>query len=69
MCMKKLREFYGVPAKRGMRVKYSGGVSPRVGTIKSCDAGQRLRVLLDGERFTWTMHPTFKIEYLEEDKK
>ena len=58
-----IRENYGVPCKRGGRVRYSGAGLPRLGTITKTCLG-RLRILLDGDRRSGIYHPTWKIEYL-----
>ena len=51
MSMKEIREEYGVPAKRGMRVRYDNGHRVRYGVItgswKSC-----LRIRFDGYSLT-----------------
>lgn len=66
MTMDYINRHYQVPAKRGGRVKYTGGTKgPRFGTIKSAKGGY-LRILLDGDKHAGTYHPTWKIEYLEE---
>ena len=61
--MNYIRRYYGVPAKRGGRVKYTGGKSPRYGTIKSA-SGPHLRILLDGDKYAGTYHPTWELEYV-----
>jgi hypothetical protein len=59
-----IRRYYGVKAKRGGRVRYTGGSSgERLGTIKSARGGY-LMILLDGDKHAGTFHPTWKIEYL-----
>ena len=67
MSMKYVRETYGVPAKRGGRVSYSGvtvGEPPLLGTICSATSSGHIRVKFDGERRTLKLHPTWAIEYL-----
>lgn len=55
--MEYVRRWYGVPARRGGRVRFDGAL----GTILSAD--HRLRVRLDtGERVI--LHPTWRVEYL-----
>lgn len=64
--MNYIRQYYGVPAKRGGRVRYTGGLhgsEPRLGTIKSARGGY-LKIQLDGDKFVSTFHPTWKLEYL-----
>lgn len=65
MSMKTIRETYGVPAKRGQRVRFTlEGTAPRLGTIRSADSGS-LYVQLDGDGFTRGLHPTCGLEYLD----
>lgn len=67
MSMAQVRQSRGVPAKRGGRVLYTGGKDgPRYGTIKSARGGY-LMILLDGDKFPQTFHPTWKLEYLDAD--
>ena len=61
--MNYIRQTYGVPAKRGARVRYTGVGTPRYGTIKSA-CGGHLRVLLDGDSTPRRYHPTWEIQYL-----
>lgn len=65
MSMEYIRKNYGVPAKRGGRVEFTGisGI-PKPGTIKSA-SGQYLRILLDGAKRPGTYHPTWNVRYLE----
>ncbi|MEV0367544.1 hypothetical protein [Nocardia fusca] len=65
MSMQYVRWYYGVPAKRGGRVRYTGEGEPRLGTITSAD--HRLRIRLDGEKHTRIFHPTWELEYLPEN--
>lgn len=53
-----VREYYKVPAKRGMRIKFEGKPGVIVGF-----RDQYLRVRLDGEKHPVTCHPTWEIEY------
>lgn len=53
-----MRRYYGVPAKRGMRVTVDG----RPGLIVSFP-GQYIGVRFDGEQFTSRCHPTWEVEY------
>ena len=62
MTMTFIRCTYGVPAKRGARIRYTDGVS-KLGTITSAK-GLYLRVLFDGERNTRILHPIWNVEYL-----
>lgn len=53
-----VRERYGVPAQRGMRVVANG----RPGTI-TCADGHHLMIRLDGEKRSGRWHPTWEIDY------
>ena len=63
MSMQYIRNTYGVPAKRGARVEYTGEISPTVGTIVGTE-GARLRIRMDGETYTGIYHPTWEMRYL-----
>lgn len=61
-----IRNYYGVPARRGARIRFlwPDPEQPRTGTV----IGARdalLRVRMDGERRTRLLHPTWRIEWLE----
>jgi len=61
-----IRKHYKVPAKRGMRVRYTGKTGTvQLGTITAARQGY-LQVRLDGERKAKSYHPTWEIEYLPE---
>lgn len=64
MGMAWIRKTYGVPARRGMRVEYSGEGRPELGTILSAN-GSHLNIRLDGVRHAMPFHPTWKLRYLE----
>jgi hypothetical protein len=53
-----VRDYYGVPAKRGMRVEIDG----KGGVITGFD-GAHLRVRLDGEKHSVNAHPTWRVTY------
>lgn len=55
-----VRQRYGVPAKRGMRVTVDG----KPGRITS-GAGHYIRVRFDGETFSSFCHPTWRVVYHE----
>ncbi|AJT42401.1 hypothetical protein [Psychromicrobium lacuslunae] len=55
-----VRRYYGVPAKRGVRVTVEG----RPGVIVSFPE-QYIGVRLDGEKRTSRCHPTWGVEYPE----
>ena len=68
MNMAYIRDYYGVPAKRGARIRWTwhrkGEPRNDEGTIAgSC--GQYLRVRFDGSTQVLSLHPTWEIEYLE----
>lgn len=63
MSMADIRKQRGVPAKRGMRVRYTGGKVPHLGTIRSARGGY-LMIQLDGEKWPRTFHPTWELEYI-----
>lgn len=56
-----VRRYYGVPAKRGMRVIADGHPGTITGYTR---AGAYLRVRLDGERRSDSWHPTWRMDYL-----
>lgn len=64
MSMKYIRDTYGVPAKRGGRVRYNSAGGPKLGTITGT-TGPHIRILLDGDKVSMPFHPTWKLEYLE----
>jgi hypothetical protein len=55
-----IRMFYGVPAKRGGRIR----VRSKTGTILGA-AYPYLRIRFDGEKRVRHVHPEWRIEYLE----
>ena len=65
MSLKYIRDAYGVPAKRGARIKFSGDPfkPDRRGIIVGASQ-QYVRVRMDDEKRIWTLHPTWKIEYI-----
>lgn len=65
MSMEYIRKHYGVPAKRGVRIRYTGStVYPEMnGTIRSA-RGAYLCVQMDNENKLRTLHPTWEVEYL-----
>ena len=67
MSMEYIRNHYGVPAKRGARIKFTGTImnTPLVGTIVY-SRNQYLLVKMDNDHKIWTLHPTWEIEYLPE---
>lgn len=65
MSLQYIREHYGVPAKRGGRVKYTGSSrrGPEFGTITGAN-GAHVRIRIDGEKLAGNYHPTYALEYL-----
>jgi len=61
--MEYVRRVYGVPAKRGARVKYRGEPRVKRGTITSANHG-RIFIRMDGDNHSGPYHPTWEIEYL-----
>ena len=65
--MKYIREFYGVPARRGAEIEYQPNISsaPRRGRITSAN-GAYLRIRFYGESRTHpiSFHPTWALMYL-----
>lgn len=59
-----VRKLYGVPAKRGGRVIYTGSGKPEYGSITSAD-GAHLNIRLDGMKHTMSFHPTWELEYID----
>lgn len=56
--MEYIRVTYGVPAKRGARVKYGGAPGIITGALSGY-----LRIRLDGENRSKLYHPTWNLEY------
>lgn len=61
--MKLVRKLYGVPAKRGMRVLYTGCGRKEYGTIRSAASGAHLNIQLDGIKYAIPFHPTWELTY------
>lgn len=68
MSMSWIRKTYGVPAKRGGRVEYTGRGWSELGTITSARSG-RVNIRLDGEKHAGPFHPTWALRYLPAAKK
>lgn len=62
-----IRKQYGVHAKRGGRVEFSGGGVSRQGVILG-SKGPYLRVRFDGESRVNLLHPTWELRYLSDEK-
>ncbi|TDB26820.1 hypothetical protein ATCM_03690 [Stenotrophomonas sp. ATCM1_4] len=65
--MEWVRKNYGVPAKRGGRVEYTGDGRPEPGTIISATPSGHLKVELDSRPRAVRLHPTWKLRYLDAD--
>ena len=61
-----IRNYYGVPAKRGVTIEFTGNSAPVRGVIVGA-SGAYLRVRLDGEKRARTFHPTWEMKYLDKD--
>lgn len=59
-----VRKAYGVPAKCGGRVSYTGEGRSKLGTITGARGGH-LRVRLDGIKHSMPFHPTWRLQYLD----
>lgn len=65
MSFKYIQDYYGVPAKRGQRVKHKD----KLGTITSAQ-NQYINIRWDGDKNQMgPYHPTDEIEYLSEPAK
>jgi hypothetical protein len=64
MSLDYIRQYYGVPAKRGMRITIDGRPAKIVGS-----AGARLRIRRDDEKHTAIAHPTWRVEYPKPEVK
>ena len=65
MSMAKIREQYGVPARRGMRVTVYGNPGVISG---SSPTNLHLLVRFDGNVFSVPCHPTWRVTYHPEAK-
>lgn len=64
MSLQYIRDTYGVSARRGGRVEYTGNGSTKQGTITGA-RGAHVLIRLDGDKFSVAFHPTWKLEYLD----
>ncbi|TJW49399.1 MAG: hypothetical protein E5X65_33920 [Mesorhizobium sp.] len=64
MSMDWVRTYYGVPAKRGGRVEYTGEGKPELGTICSASNG-RLNIRLVRFKHPMPFHPLWELRYLD----
>ena len=69
MSMDYIRNTYGVPAKRGMRVRYTDQAGTVWNGRITGARNQYLRVLIDdrveGYQGRLLLHPTWQVEYLQ----
>jgi len=63
MGVETVRRLYGVPAKVGGRVEYTGQGRPELGTITGT-IGAHLLIRLDGKKHSLPFHPTWELRYL-----
>ena len=66
MTLQHIRDSRGVPVKRGMRVRYTGGVAPKYGTVIGAKHGY-VRIRIDGEKNAGSYHPTWELEYFDSE--
>lgn len=60
-----VRDYYGVPAYKGGRVRYEGGDAPREGVITRA-GGAHFYIQFDDCDFeSGPFHPTWKLDYLD----
>lgn len=57
---------YGLAARKGGRVEYTGNKTPKLGTIVGVD-GPHLLIRLDGEKRSRPYHPTWELRYLTDE--
>jgi hypothetical protein len=62
--MESLRRYYGVPAKRGQRILFTGLKYRITGEIVSA-RDHKLWIRTDDGRRFGPLHPTWEIEYVE----
>ena len=66
MSIQWIRDNYGVPAKRGMRVTYSpceGSKDRERDGVITGTCGPHLRIRLDGDKRAGIYHPTWQVQY------
>ncbi|MFG1318025.1 hypothetical protein [Xanthobacter autotrophicus] len=59
-----VRSSYGVPARRGGRVEYTGKGKSQMGTITGA-SGSHILIRLDEVGFPQPFHPTWSLRYLD----
>lgn len=61
MTMQSIRQFYSIPAKRGMRITHEGKPATITGTTRG---PMYLRVRFDDDpKQTFPIHPTWAVKY------
>lgn len=65
MSLDYIRNQYGVPAKKGARVEYTGDRSKgtQLGVVTGAQGGHVL-IRIDGEKASLPYHPTWELKYL-----
>ncbi len=66
MSLKYISEHYGVNAQLGGKVIYQWGGKPRQGEIVGSHNASLAVVFDDDPKIEHKLHPTWKVEYLEE---
>ena len=64
MSMDYIRRHYGVPAKRGMKVRIVGNEGVRFDAVITGSRGAHLLLRIGGGRRSHQYHPTWNIEYI-----
>jgi len=64
MSMESVRKYYNVPAKRGMKILYTGDKQAKIGRIRSA-YGSSLVVSFDGTKRRYKLHPTWEVKYFD----
>ena len=54
---------YGLNAKKGSRVEYTGGADRQLGTVTGVD-GAHLMIRMDGQKAPRPYHPTWELRFL-----
>ena len=58
-----VRTAYGVPAKKGARIEYTGSGARQLGTITGVD-GAHVLIRLDCKAHASPYHPTWELKYI-----
>lgn len=64
MSLEYICNYYRVPAEMGRRVRYTGGRTPREGTVTGAQ-GAHVLIKLDGDPLAMPHHPTWELTYLD----